>query len=174
MRRSAYLLGIPIAFALGVGGCRHGPVATGGTSSMKMLEPPPAAAAESVDGETAASRIKVQFREARLLGKAVQPAFPPRAFAANVGTVQMAVRVVVDAQGRVADIQPSVRAVTLVPARFADDFRAEIETAVRQWAFAPARVEQIETVTEAGFSYDRVKQSTGVETEFDLVFTFRR
>jgi hypothetical protein len=33
-------------------------------------------------------------------------------------------------------------------------------------------VDEIETVTQDGFSYDRVKQSTNVAKEFDLVFTF--
>lgn len=155
-------------------GCRHLPVERAvGTSSMKVLEPPAAGGAEPTVSATEEAGVRVQFREARLRGPAAQPAYPGRALAAKVGTVQVGVRVVVDAQGRVAEIQPSLRAVTLVPAGFADDFWAEIEAAVRQWSFAPARIEEIETVTAEGISYGRVKQSSNVETEFDLVFTFK-
>lgn len=155
-------------------GCRHLPAESrGGTSSMKVLEPVAAQGAEPTMSATEEAGVRVQFREARLRGPAVQPAYPRRALAAKVGTVQVGVRVVVDAQGRVAEIQPSLRAVTIVPAGLADDFWAEIEAAVRQWSFAPARVEQIETVTADGISYGRVKQSDNVETEFDLVFTFK-
>jgi len=155
-------------------GCRHLPAENAaGTSSMKVLEPPAAVGAEPTLSATEEAGVRTQFREARLRGPAAQPAYPARALAAKVGTVQVGVRVVVDAQGRVVEIQPSLRAVTLVPAGFADDFWAEIEAAVRQWSFAPARVEHIETVTADGISYGRVKQSSNVETEFDLVFTFK-
>lgn len=165
------LCGIGLWVAIG---CRHLPAESGaGTSSMKVLEPPAAASAEPELAAEPGTGVQVQFREARLRGAAVQPAYPSRAWAAKVDTVQVGARVVVDAQGRVAEIQPSLRALTLVPAEFADDFWAAIETAVRQWSFAPARVEQIETVTADGISYGRVKTSRNVEAEFDLVFTFK-
>ena len=139
---------------------------------MQMLEPVPAPDGQPNADGARDSAVKVQFREARLRGKAVQPAYPAKAHAANLGVVQISVRITVDAQGRVADIQPSVRAATLVPDRYSADFWAEIDKAVRQWIFAPARVMQIETVQVDGFSYDRVRHSADVDTELDLVFTF--
>jgi outer membrane biosynthesis protein TonB len=152
-------------------GCQQAAPRIGGTSSMKMLEPVPSPDGQPGAGEAGESG-KVQFREARLRSDAVQPAYPARALAANLGVVQVCVRIAVDAHGRVSDLQPSVRAATLVPTRYTDDFWTEIEKAVRQWIFAPARVEQIETVQVDGFSYDRVRHSVSVDTEFDFVFTF--
>jgi len=103
----------------------------------------------------------------------VLPVYPARALAARAGGVQIGVHLVIDAQGLVSEIRPSMVAVTLVPAEFADDFQRAVEAAVQQWRFEPARIEQIETVTgDNGFTYRRVRRNEPTEAEVDLAFAF--
>lgn len=113
-----------------------------------------------------------QYREAFLAGKPVLPEYPARALARKAGKAQVGVRVTIDAAGRVADVSPSLFAISIIPPGFAEDFNRAVETAVRQWKFQPARIEYVETVSAGGITYERVTRSENLETTVDLSFTF--
>lgn len=155
-------------------GCRHVPAPEAGVSSFRIVEQPPDRTPPAKSsGEAAEPTSLSQYREASVQEKSVVlPVYPARALAAKAGGAQVGVRVVVDAGGQVTDVRPSMLAVTITPPGFAEEFRAAVETAVRQWWFHPARVQHLEIVTEKGFTYSRVTHSEAVEAEFDLSFTF--
>lgn len=156
-----------------VSGCKHVPRSSDtGSSSFVVVEqprpPPPIASSEN----TVEPVSRANFREAQAIHPLVMPIYPPAALAAKAGAATIGVRVTVDAKGAVADIRPSMLAISFIPSKFADDFQAAVEVAVRQWKFAPARVHTIVRVTEGEFTYDRVTRTELIEAEFDLAFTF--
>ena len=102
---------------------------------------------------------------------AALPVYPARALKGRRMPVTVGVRIVVGVDGRVTGVTPSLL-VFSTPGPFAGEFFEAVEAAVRHWRFTPARVEHVETVTEQGFSYQRVTRSEGQEAEFDLAFTF--
>ena len=57
----------------------------------------------------------------------------------------MGVNLTVDACGRVTDIRPSIVTFSS-PGSFAKDFRAAVETALQQWRFVPAEIQDIEPI----------------------------
>ncbi|HTL69175.1 MAG TPA: hypothetical protein VL200_16030, partial [Lacunisphaera sp.] len=154
-------------------GCLHtAPVETG-TSSFTVIEARPVPPPASGKGWAAVPTNHAQFRDAQIKGEPILPVYPARALAAKAGSAQVGVHLVIDSQGRVSDVRPSMVAVTIAPPEFAEDFRQAVETAVRQWRFVPARAQYIETVQgSGGFSYDRVARTEDVEAEVDLAFTF--
>lgn len=155
--------------------CRHAPAENVGTgsASFTMLEATPLVAAPPTEGKvTVAPSTGAQYREAMLAGRPVLPVYPPRALAAKAGAARVGVHVMIDTHGRVTSVGTSMRAITLAPPAFADDFRDAVETAVRQWKFRPAAIEYAEIVTEGGVTFERVKRSEPQETEIDLVFDF--
>jgi hypothetical protein len=154
-------------------GCQHGPaVPETGRSSFTVVEPRRPPPPEPSEKELVEPVSRANYREAQAIHPLVMPVYPPAALAAKAGAATVGVRVTVDANGAVADIRPSMLAIGFVPSKYADDFRAAVEVAVRQWKFAPARVHSIERVTEGEFTYDRVTRTELIEAEFDLAFTF--
>ncbi|HVZ66402.1 MAG TPA: TonB family protein [Lacunisphaera sp.] len=144
-----------------------------GTSSFKVVEAPAAAPPKSTGKAAMQPTSRAQYRDAQIKGEPVLPVYPARALAAKAGGAQVGVHIVIDAQGRVSDVRPSMVAVTIAPPEFAADFQRAVEAAVRQWRFVPARAQYIETVTgTGGFTYDRVARTEDVEAEVDLAFTF--
>lgn len=160
------------ALLLLLGGCRYAAPAGTASSSFRTIElpsTPPAQGKAKGDIEFVAS--SEQYREARAVGKPVKPVYPAKALAARAGKVIVGLHVALDPQGRIRDIRPSILTFS-TPGPFAEDFRQAAEAALRQWKFEPARIERIETVTENGFTYNRVKGTEYVDAEFDLEFTF--
>jgi outer membrane biosynthesis protein TonB len=152
--------------------CRHAPPERG-SSSFRVIELPAAPPSKAGPAEVAEPASRAQYREASIQEKTVVlPAYPARALSVKVGAARVGVHVVVGTEGRVADIRPSMLAVSITPPGFSADFEQAVEVAVRQWRFHPARAEYIETVTNKGFSYQRVTRTEMLEAEFDLVFTF--
>lgn len=162
---------LAVAFLL-LAACRHAPSEQGG-SSFRWVEPPPAPPPATRAVEAAEQAARAQYREASVQEKTiVLPVYPARAFSAKVGAAQVGVHVVVDTEGRVTDIRPSILAVSITPPGYSADFEQAVEAAVRQWRFHPAKVEYVETVNEQGFSYQRVTRTELLDAEFDLLFTF--
>ncbi|MDI1250888.1 MAG: hypothetical protein PSV13_18635 [Lacunisphaera sp.] len=113
-----------------------------------------------------------QYEEASPIQPLATPVYPPRALAAKAGRVTIGVKITVDAAGRVSDIGPSLRAVT-IPSRFDEDFQAAVRAAVSQWRFRPALSYRIEHAPMPdGSTYQRMIDRRRVETTFDLSFTF--
>lgn len=163
-----------IWLAVTLGGCQHVPPPDAGTSSFKVVEPPPDRAPPPPKSDAKVEPTdRDQYRKASVVEKSVVlPVYPARALKAKAGAAQVGVHVVVDPAGRVADVRPSLVAISIVPPEFRADFEQEVELAVRQWRFHPARVEHIEVVTIQGFTYSRVARTERIEAEFDLAFTF--
>lgn len=154
-------------------GCRHAPkIQAYGSSSFRVMEPrrppPPEPSLKDVIEPTS----RANYRDAEAIHPLVMPVYPPKALAAKAGAATVGVRVTVDPGGTVVDIRPSMLAVSVTPAKFADDFREAVEMAVRQWKFEPAKVLHLETATEGEFTYQRVTRTETIEAEFDLAFTF--
>jgi hypothetical protein len=173
LARGNIIGGTFVMFVL-VTACRHA-APTGadtGHTSFQVVEsrrpPPPESSPEKPPDPVS----QTQYREAQAMHPLVMPIYPRKALAAKAGAAQVGVRVNVDANGAVADIQPSMLAVNILPQKFADDFRDAVEVAVRQWKFKPARVLYVEIATEKGFAYSRVTRIETTEAEFDLSFTF--
>lgn len=154
-------------------GCRHGTAAADtGTSSFAFVQPPPAAASRAVAEEPKEPTSIEHYREARPVRPLATPAYPPAALAGKAGQVTIGVKITVDATGRVADIGPSLLAVTL-PGRFDAEFQEAVRAAVAQWRFRPAETFRLENVPlPGGGSYQRMIDHRNVETSFDLSFTF--
>lgn len=169
MRAIALIMGL-----ICLSGCRHAPpaIADVGASSFVVVEPPRPPAPPSEGTVTEATPTGAEYRYASFPRKPVLPVYPARALAARAGEAQVGVRVSIDTQGRVSSVSTSMFIVSITPPGFSEDFYQAVETAVRQWKFQPARIEYVETVTEGGTTYHRVKRSEPLETQLDLAFTF--
>jgi len=155
-------------------GCQHTATVETGTSSFKVVESPAAPPPKSGGKVSVEPTNRAQYRDAIVYEKSiVLPVYPEKALAARAGGAQVGVHLVIDTQGRVSDVRPSMVAVTIAPAEFTAAFQLAVEAAVRQWLFKPARVEYVETITgKNGFTYARVDRTETVEAEVDLSFTF--
>lgn len=145
------------------------PARADGRGTFEFVRAPasPEAAAVKPAGQEATANE--ELIAPRALGKLAEPVYPAAALAAGAGPVTMGMRVVVDAEGKVGEVGPSVRAWS-TPTPWAAEFRAAIEAAVAQWRFHPAEVRHFTTVTNAQGTYRSV---TGVEkTEWALHVTF--
>jgi len=160
---------------LHVGACRHAPPQVGtGTTSFRIVEPAPDQSTPlSPEAKVVQATNREQYRDAEIIqSSVVMPAYPVRALEARAGAAQVGVHVVIDASGRVVDVRPSLRAPSITPPGFANDFLAAVEVAVRQWRFQPARIRTVESVTREEFTYSRVLRMENTDAAFDLSFTF--
>lgn len=161
-----------LGVALLAEGCRHAPVPEAtGRSSFTFVEslppPPPPNSGVKVTEPT----TRGQYREATLLQPVRLSVYPVRALQGKAGRAIVGVHITVDATGRVSAISSSLFVFsTLGP--YAGDFRDAVEAALRQWEFAPARVESVESINGTDSADNRVTRSETIETEFDLSFTF--
>jgi hypothetical protein len=156
--------------ALAAGACRHAPKpAMKGQSSVVFVDPP--TRPPEPGGPTIEPARRSQWREATLKEPVVMPVYPQNALLAKAGRNIVGVRIIVDPEGRVRETRLSLL-VFSTPGPFAEDFRAAVEAALRQWQFVPARAEYFEIVHDGQATYNRVTGSENVETEFDLAFTF--
>lgn len=142
-----------------------------GRSSIAFVEPPAAPPPRAGHADNVEPVVRSQFREAELEKNPALPVYPAQALAARAGPVTVAAHIVVDSRGRVSSVRPSIVSFT-TPGRHADAFWAATEAALSRWKFRPARIEHVETVTENGFTYNRVTSTEEVEAEFDLSITF--
>jgi hypothetical protein len=167
------LIGFAATAAVLAAGCHRtsDPEATG-SASFSVVEPAPAVGSIRSDAQVSMETTRAQYREASLAARPVLPVYPARALAAKAGAARIGVRVTIDAKGRVTGVNPSMRTVSLAPPGFADDFRAAVEMAVGQWKFQSARIEYVETVSETGITFERLKRSDPQESELDLAFEF--
>jgi hypothetical protein len=158
---------------LGGSGCKHAPKHEAhGSTSFRVVEPPRPPPPQASDKEMVEPVRRSIYRDAEAIHPLVMPVYPSAALAARAGAATVGVRVTVDTNGAVADIRPSMLAVTITPPEFAEAFRGAVEVAVRQWRFAPARVLSLERRTEGEFTHDWVAHTEMIEAEFDLAFTF--
>ena len=169
--KGAGLLFLTILLAAG---CRQvTPPPDTGTSSFAFVEAPTVGLTpKAAVGEAKAAKSMDDFREAEPINPLATPIYPARALAAKAGAATVGVKILVDAEGRVADVTPSVRTFT-TPGRYAEDFFAAVQAAVKQWRFWPARIEHVEFVEAPGLvAYSRVIGTEKMETQFELSFTF--
>lgn len=160
------LLGLVLA------GCKHAPPPAEGTghSSFAFVDPP-AVPPPEWKGEPVQPSSRSKWLEATLKDLSIMPIYPKNALKAKAGRSTVGVHIVVDVNGHISEIRPSML-VFNTPGPFADDFREAVELALRQWQFTPARAEYYEIVHEGDTTYNRVTRTETVETEFDLAFTF--
>lgn len=107
----------------------------------------------------------------RAMGKLAEPVYPVAALAAGAGPVVLGVRVVVDTEGKVAEVGPSVRAWS-TPTPWAAEFRAAIEAAVARWRFRPGEVRHFTTVTNQEGTYRSLTDSEPTEWALHVTFSF--
>lgn len=166
----------PALLAVIVAGCAHAPTPVAvparseGQGRYEFVRPP----APPDEGKAAVSvekaNIDDQYVAPRPIGDLPEPVYPAAALAANEGPVSIGMRLVVDTEGRVTDISPSMLTLSL-PSRFSAEFRAAIETAVAAWRFRPAEIRHFTAVTNKDGTY---RSLTGTEkTEWALHVVFR-
>jgi len=116
-----------------------------------------------------------ELRPPMLNAEPVLPVYPETALAAGAGPAIVAVRVHIDAEGRVAGFDHSPRLAS-TPGSFAAEFRRAVEVALGQWAFLPAvwrRFEPGEDLDGDGVvDYRRVLDTRAVSFYLDIRFDF--
>lgn len=159
------------AVLLLVMGCRHhvAPERTG-ASSFTVVEPPPPPVTAATTQSAELTNYR-RYREAEPIGTLTLPVYPKAALAEKFGAATVGVKVTVDVQGRVTDVRPSML-VFSTPGRYADEFFAAVEAALRTWRFVPAAAVDWGPVVENGVTVERALRSEPVEAEFDLAFKF--
>jgi hypothetical protein len=104
-----------------------------------------------------------------------QPVYPPQALIAGAGPAVVAVRILVDTRGRVAEVADSPRLASS-PGPFAADFRRAVEDVLTEWRFVPAvwrRYEPGEDLDGDGVAdYRRVVEHRVVNFYLDVRFDF--
>ncbi len=104
-----------------------------------------------------------------------QPVYPPQALTAGAGPSIVAVRILVDNEGRVAEVADSPRLAS-TPGPFAGDFRRAVEEVLAEWKFVPAtwrRYEPGEDLDGDGVAdYRRVVERRVVNFYLDVRFDF--
>ena len=142
---------LSLSFVLGAMiGCHHAPRAIEGSSAFTFVEPPPPPTPLKPKRESS-EEARRQI-EALLVAAPIQPlakpVYPPAALGRERMPVFVGVRITVDAEGRVADIRASP-VVLSTPTPRADEFRAAVEDALRQWRFRPAELRKLAPVVDA-------------------------
>jgi hypothetical protein len=104
-----------------------------------------------------------------------QPVYPEKALAAGAGPAIVAVRIMVDTEGSVAEVADSPR-LESTQGPFAVDFRRAVDEVLAQWHFVPAvwrRFEPGEDLDGDGVSdFRRVTESRAVSFYLDVRFDF--
>jgi TonB family protein len=100
------------------------------------------------------------------------PVYPSEALKGRSGRVTVGVSITVDAEGRVSAIGSSL-ATFSTPSPHGPAFRQAVETAVRQWRFHPAQLQQMETKKASdGGDILVLKAVEPTDWTFDVAFTF--
>ena len=138
---------------------------------MTFIEPPAAPPPKTGSGEIKEPVNHTLYVEARPIKPLALPIYPTKALTAKAGQAMVGVNVTVDTSGLVSDIRSSILTFS-TPGPFAGDFRAAVETALRQWRFAPAESQETEPILGLDQPATRVTRSEKVEATFELSFTF--
>jgi hypothetical protein len=165
----------------GGGACRHAasraahpidapvaagaPVAVSGAVSVSFLVPDGAAPPELAPGQ----RLVAPFPMVRPM-----PEYPPEALVAAGPAATVAVRILIDTSGRVAQVADSPLAAS-TPGPFAPLFRAAVEAALAGWEFYAAHLDTMrEKDSDGDGTADDTElvQFTPVEVYYDLSFEF--
>jgi len=116
-----------------------------------------------------------ELRPPTIAEEPVLPAYPPEALAGNAGPSTVAVRIMVDSEGLVAEVADSPR-LPSTPGPFAPQFRQAVETVLAEWRFWPAvwrRYEPGEDLDGDGVAdYRRVVETRAVNFYLDVRFDF--
>ncbi len=111
------------------------------------------------------------FVEAKPLEPLSMPLYPPKALSGKAGLVTVGVRMMIDAEGQVVDVGPSLLTFS-TPSRYSEEFQNAVRTAVMRWRFRPAqRSKARPNPTGAGGPAEELHWEN-TETYFDLTFTF--
>ena len=173
------IFSVVLSLALLVCSCHHLPEpqpVSAGTSSFTFVELPPVKAPLTPSDEPAFdSAFDVDpdyFVAAKPLEPLVTPLYPPNALAGKAGLVTVGVRVMIDADGHVLELGPSLL-VFSTPSRYAEEFQNAVRTAVMKWHFQPAQHYTMRTdrTNESG-STEKTLHRENTETYIDLAFTF--
>ena len=178
-KQQTTILLVVLSLALLVCSCHHltepQPVSAG-TSSFTFVELPPVKTPVTPTDEPAIDgAIDVDpdyFVAAKPLGSLVTPLYPPHALSGNAGLVTVGVRVLIDADGHVIEVSPSMLAFS-TPSRYAEEFQDAVRTAVMKWRFQPAQHYTLRTdLTNESGGTEKILHRENTETFFDLAFTF--
>jgi len=164
---------------MSLGGCRHAALPPPVETAAPAPAPAPATGAVSVrflvaDGAQPAAlqpgqRLVAPFTMTRPL-----PGYPPEALAAAVPPATVAVRILIDTEGRVASVADTPLAAS-TPGPFLPVFRAAVEAALAAWEFYPAH---LDTYQERDRDGDGVIDDSvlveyrPIEVYYDLAFEF--
>jgi hypothetical protein len=95
------------------------------------------------------------------------PVYPPDALAARAGAASVSVRIVIDTEGRIANVTDSpLEASSAGP--FASEFHDAVLRSLRHWRFTPGRIEQ----SEDGPGYRTITSMEAVRVFYDVRFDF--
>jgi TonB family protein len=101
-----------------------------------------------------------------------QPTYPRTALAKQTIPVTVGVRITVDAEGRVADVRPSMLALSIAGGS-ATEFERAVEEALAQWRFKPAEAQHLVPKTDtAGNEFWQVTRAEKTTWTFDVSFAF--
>ncbi len=104
-----------------------------------------------------------------------RPVYPTQALSAGAAPSVVAVRILVNREGRVAEVADSPRLAS-TPGPFAADFRRAVEDVLAEWRFVPAvwrRYEPGEDLDGDGVAdYRRVVETRAVNFYLDVRFDF--
>jgi hypothetical protein len=116
------------------------------------------------------------FQWARAQGPLNMPVYPPNALESKVGPVTVAVRIVIDVDGKVAAIIDSPFKLSST-GPFAAEFRASAEEAIRSWSFEPGEIQTLEDGKDLDGDgkpdYQIIISRQRVRTHVDIVFDFK-
>lgn len=101
-----------------------------------------------------------------------QPLYPAMARGRQSIPATVGVRIVIDEKGRVAEMRHSPLALT-TPGPFAEEFRAAVERALKQWRFVPAQRQKMTPMAggPAGRYWHVTKLGPSTD-QLDVQFTF--
>jgi hypothetical protein len=142
-----------------------------GRGTFEFVRPPAAPESGDMKMEVKERLTKDDFVSPRALGPLAEPVYPAAALVARAGPVVMGVRILVDVEGKVADVAPSLLSWS-TPTPWAAEFRAAVEAAVAQWRFRPGEVRHFTTVTNAQGTFRSMTGSEPTEWALHVAFTF--
>ncbi len=102
-----------------------------------------------------------------------KPVYPAAVLRRQRVPALIGVRITVDVTGRVSDVSPSLKALTM-PGPFVAEFQAAVEATVAQWRFTPAEKRHLVPGRGGPMKDDYwvVKRAEKTEAVFDVAFTF--
>jgi hypothetical protein len=139
-----------------------------GMASFKILTSRPG-------GQTSNSSTFQEIVPPRAVGELRTPDYPESALKARFGSAVITVRVQLDETGAVVGIADSSIELPR-QGRFAQDFRTEVEKAIRQWNFLPAQYQECRQGNDLNGDgkpdYVVVISSQPIPVYFDVQFDF--